>query len=79
MLDLHTRRASVGERAVELTAREHGLPEGFLRHPDQVLSREQRLSHVCVRYLRRLGSEVIETKRGMGERLSVRPDEQRTG
>jgi DNA-binding response OmpR family regulator len=45
-LDLRTRRASVGDRTVELAAREFALAETFLRHPDQVLSREQLLSHV---------------------------------
>jgi len=85
VLDLRTRRASVGERAVELTAREYALLEMFLRHPDQVLSREQLLSHVWgydfdpgsnivevyVRYLRKkLGDGVIETVRGMGYRLA---------
>jgi DNA-binding response OmpR family regulator len=87
-LDLRTRRARVGERVVELTAREFTLAETFLRHPDQVLSREQLLSHVWgydfdpgsnvvdvyVRYLRKkLGDDVIETSRGMGYRLRVRP------
>jgi DNA-binding response OmpR family regulator len=87
-LDLRTRRASVGDRTVELTAREFALAETFLRHPDQVLSREQLLSHVWgydfdpesnivdvyVRYLRRkLGDGVIETVRGMGYRLTSRP------
>jgi DNA-binding response OmpR family regulator len=87
-LDLRTRRASVGDRTVELTAREFALAETFLRHPDQVLSREQLLSHVWgydfdpesnivdvyVRYLRRkLGDGVIETVRGMGYRLTNRP------
>lgn len=38
--------ATVGERTVELTAREFALAETFLRHPDQVLSRQQLLSHV---------------------------------
>ena len=85
VLDVRTRRASVGPRAVELTAREYALLEMFLRHPDQVLSREQILSHVWgydfdpgsnvvevyVRYLRRkLGDGVIETVRGMGYRLA---------
>jgi DNA-binding response OmpR family regulator len=85
VLDLRTRRAAVNGRAVELTAREYGLLEVFLRHPDQVLSREQLLSHVWgydfdpgsnivevyVRYLRKkLGNEVIETVRGMGYRLA---------
>ena len=83
-LDLRSRRASVGDRLVELTAREFTLLETFLRHPDQVLSRGQRLSNVWVydfdpgsnvvdvyvRYLRRkLGDGVIETVRGMGYRL----------
>ena len=86
-LDLRTRRASVGDRTVELTAREFGLAETFLRHPDQVLSREQLLSHVWgydfdpesnivdvyVRYLRKkLGDDAIETVRGMGYRLASR-------
>jgi two-component system copper resistance phosphate regulon response regulator CusR len=84
VLDLRTRRASVDSRAVELTAREYALLEMFLRHSDQVLSREQLLSHVWgydfdpgsnivdvyVRYLRKkLGTSVIETVRGMGYRL----------
>jgi len=83
-LDIRTRRASVGDRMVELTAREFGLLETFLRHPDQVLSREQLLSQVWgydfdpgsnvvevyVRALRKkLGDEVIQTVRGMGYRL----------
>lgn len=83
-LDLRTRRATVGERTVELTGREFALTETFMRHPDQVLSREQLLSRVWgfdfdpgsnvvdvyVRYLRRkLGDERIETVRGMGYRL----------
>jgi DNA-binding response OmpR family regulator len=84
VLDLRTRRASVGSRAVELTAREYSLLEVFLRHIGQVLSRQQLLSHVWgydfdpgsnvvdvyVRYLRRkLGDGVIETVRGIGYRL----------
>jgi DNA-binding response OmpR family regulator len=83
-LDLRTRRATVSGRVVELSAREFALAELFLRHPDQVLSREQILSRVWgldfdpgsnvvdvyVRYLRRkLGTETIETVRGMGYRL----------
>ena len=83
-LDMRTRRATVGDRTVELTAREYALLETFLRHPDQVLSREQLLSmvwgydfdpgsnvvEVYVRYLRRkLGDGVIDTVRGMGYRL----------
>ncbi|MEV7080672.1 response regulator transcription factor [Streptomyces sp. NPDC093516] len=83
-LDLRTRRARSGERTVDLTAREFVLLELFLRHPGQVLSREQILSHVWgydfdpgsnivdvyVRTLRRkLGAERVETVRGMGYRL----------
>lgn len=89
-LDLHTRRATVGSRSVELSAREFTLLETFLRHAGQVLSREQLLSHVWgydfdpgsnvvdvyVRYLRRkLGDGIIETARGMGYRLRTEPAE----
>ncbi len=85
-LDLRSRRASVDERVVELTAREFALLEVFLRHAGQVLSREQLLSHVWgydfdpgsnvvdvyVRYLRRkLGDDVIQTVRGMGYRIGA--------
>lgn len=45
-LDLRTRRVYVGDRAVDLSAREFTLAETFLRHPDQVMSREQLLNHV---------------------------------
>lgn len=83
-LDLRTRRISVSGRDVDLSAREFALAEEFLRHPDQVLSREQLLSRVWgidfdpgsnvvdvyVRYLRdKIGAEAIETVRGMGYRL----------
>nr|MBA3606847.1 response regulator transcription factor [Acidimicrobiia bacterium] len=46
MLDLRTRRVTTGGQTVELTAREFALAETFLRHPDQVLSRQQLLSAV---------------------------------
>ena len=83
-LDLRTRRARVGDREVDLSAREFSLAEAFLTNPGQVLSREQLLSSVWgydfdpgsnivdvyVRYLRRkLGAERFETVRGMGYRL----------
>jgi DNA-binding response OmpR family regulator len=83
-LDLLTRRATVGDRTVDLSAREFALAEEFLAHPDQVLSREQLLSRVWgldfdpgsnvvdvyVRYLRgKFGPDSIETVRGMGYRL----------
>jgi DNA-binding response OmpR family regulator len=83
-LDLRTRQAIVDEKAVDLSAREFALAELFFRHPGQVLSREQLLSHVWgydfdpgsnivdvyVGYLRRkLGKERIASIRGMGYRL----------
>jgi two-component system, OmpR family, response regulator QseB len=83
-LNLRTRKVKVGDRNVELPAREFTLTETFLRHPGQVLSREQLLDRVWgydydpgsnivdvyVGYLRKkLGSDLIETVRGMGYRL----------
>jgi two-component system copper resistance phosphate regulon response regulator CusR len=85
-LDLRTRTASVGDRTVELSAREFTLAETFFRHAGQVLSREQLLSHVWgydydpgsnvvdvyVGYLRKkLGGKTIKTVRGMGYRMEV--------
>jgi DNA-binding response OmpR family regulator len=84
VLDLRTRRASTDGRTVDLTAREFTMLEVLIRHAGQVLSREQLLSHVWgydydpgsnvvdvyIGYLRRkLGSNSIETVRGMGYRL----------
>jgi two-component system response regulator QseB len=84
VLDLRTRRASTGGRTVDLTAREFTMLEVLIRHAGQVLSREQLLSHVWgydydpgsnvvdvyIGYLRKkLGSDSIETVRGMGYRL----------
>jgi DNA-binding response OmpR family regulator len=86
-LDLRTRRATIGDRTVDLTAREFALLDTLLRHADQVLSREQLLSHVWgysfdptsnvvdvyVNSLRKkLGPGVIETLRGAGYRLRTR-------
>lgn len=83
-LDLFTRRVTAGGAEHELTAREFALLEMFLRHPGQVLSREQLLNSVWgydydpgsnvvdvyVRYLRRkVGEDAITTVRGMGYRL----------
>jgi DNA-binding response OmpR family regulator len=83
-LDVKTRRVSVDGTEHDLSAREFALAEEFLRHPDQVLSREQLLSRVWgldfdpgsnvvevyVRYLRaKIGAHRIETVRGMGYRL----------
>ena len=88
-LDLRSRRVTVGERFVELTAREFALVETLARHRDQVLSREQLLSQVWgfdfdpgsnivdvyIGYLRRkLGNGWIETVRGVGYRfVEARP------
>jgi DNA-binding response OmpR family regulator len=84
-LDLRSRKATAGGREVDLSAREFILAETLFRHPGQVLSREQLLSHVWgydfdpgsnivdvyIGYLRRkLGKDLIETVRGMGYRLS---------
>ena len=83
-LDLKTRRISVDGTSYDLSAREFALAEEFIRHPEQVLSREQLLSRVWgldfdpgsnvvevyVRYLRgKIGADRIETVRGMGYRL----------
>jgi two-component system response regulator QseB len=83
-LDLRTRRVSAGGNPIDLSAREFTLLETFMRHPDQVLSRQHLLDlvwgydyepgsnvvDVYVGYLRKkLGNKLIETVRGMGYRL----------
>ena len=83
-LDLRTRRATVDEKEIDLSAREFALAETLMEHPGQVLSREQLLSRVWgydfdpgsnvvdvyVGYLRRkLGDGTIQTVRGMGYRF----------
>lgn len=45
-LDMKTRRIAVDSMMIDLSAREFALAEEFMRHPDQVLSREQLLSRV---------------------------------
>ena len=85
-LDLRTRRLLVGEKSMELTAREFALAETFFRHAGQVLSREQLLSNVWgydydpgsnvvdvyVGYLRKkIGEDRITTIRGMGYQLKA--------
>ena len=72
-------------KEIDLPAREFILNETFLRHPGQVLSREQLLDRVWgydynpgsnivdvyIGYLRKkLGNGTIETVRGVGYRLS---------
>ncbi|HBL61708.1 MAG TPA: DNA-binding response regulator [Cyanobacteria bacterium UBA8803] len=84
VLDLRTHQIRVGNSTIELSAKEFTLAETFLRHPGQILSREQLLNHVWgydydpgsnivdvyVGYLRKkLGGDCIETVRGMGYRF----------
>jgi two-component system, OmpR family, response regulator QseB len=86
VLDLRSRKVKVGREIIDLPAREFTLAETFFRHPGQVLSREQLLDRVWgydydpgsnivdvyVGYLRKkLGSDLIETVRGMGYRLKT--------
>ena len=86
-IDLRTRRVTVADRQVELSAGEFTLLETLMRNAGQVLSREQLLSSVWgldfdpgsnvvdvyVGYLRRkLGQDSIETVRGVGYRLPER-------
>lgn len=83
-LDVRTRRATVGDRQVDLSAREFTLAEIFMLNAGRVLSREQLLDHVWgfdfdpgsnivdvyVGYLRRkFGADTIATVRGMGYRF----------
>lgn len=85
-LDLLTRRVTIAGQEIRLTAREFTLLETFLRHPDQVLSREQLIYHVWgldvdphsnvvntyVAMLRgKIGEHRIETLRGAGYRLRL--------
>ncbi len=84
VLELRTRRLRVGDRLIDLPAREFTMAEMFFRHPGQILSREQLLDRVWgydydpgsnivdvyVGYLRKkLGTGSIETVRGVGYRL----------
>ncbi|MEM8831582.1 MAG: response regulator transcription factor [Cyanobacteria bacterium P01_G01_bin.19] len=87
MLDLRTRTVHIGDRPIELPAREFTMMEVFFRHPGQVMTRQQLLDlvwgydydpgsnivDVYVGYLRKkLGNKCIETVRGMGYRLKVK-------
>jgi DNA-binding response OmpR family regulator len=86
VIDLISRQVQVESKPVELSAREFILAETFMRHGGQVLSREQLLDlawgygydpgsnivDVYVGYLRKkLGSNTIETVRGMGYRMVI--------
>ena len=83
-LDLLTRQVWLGEKEIELSAREFNITEILARHPMQVMSREQLLNRiwgydydpgsnvvdVYIGHLRRkLGNDLIETVRGVGYRL----------
>jgi two-component system, OmpR family, copper resistance phosphate regulon response regulator CusR len=85
-LDPGTRRAQVGDYVVDLSERECALAETFLRHPGQVLSREDlwrqawgcdgepgsNIVDVYVRYLRRkLGADWFVALKGIGYRLEA--------
>jgi two-component system, OmpR family, response regulator QseB len=84
VLDLRTRRVQIDGKETELSTREFTILETLMRHRGQVMSREQLLNYawgydydpgsnivdVYVGYLRKkLGSDSIETLRGMGYRL----------
>ena len=86
ILDLRTRCVTVDGKELELSAREFTLTETFMRHPNQVMSREQLLDRVWgydyapgsnivdvyVGYLRKkIGADFIETVRGMGYRIKA--------
>jgi DNA-binding response OmpR family regulator len=86
-LDVRLRRATRGERTVELTAREFAVLEALVRHAGQIMSRSQVLTYawgdsfdtnsnvvdVVVNTLRnKLGTDVVETVRGAGYRLPAR-------
>ena len=75
----------IGQGSKNIVRKRLSLAELLMRHEDQVLSRQQILSHVWgydfdpgsnvvdvyVGYLRKkLGTDLIETVRGMGYRLS---------
>ena len=86
-LDLAAHRALLEGRDITLSARELELLAAFMRHPGQVLSRDQLLrlvweldfdpgSNVVEVYVgalrRKIGAEFIETVRGAGYRFVVR-------
>ncbi|GAA1475459.1 response regulator transcription factor [Corynebacterium felinum] len=84
VLDLHTHRVQVDGKWKDLSRREMGLLETFMRHPGMVLSRASLLSQVWgldfdpssnvvdvyIKTLRKkIGPERVETIRGSGYRL----------
>ena len=84
LLDLKAHRVRVDNKWRDLSRRELGLLETLMRHPGQILSRQQLLSlvwgmdfdpgsnvvDVYIRTLRKkIGAEKVETIRGSGYRL----------
>jgi DNA-binding response OmpR family regulator len=85
-LDVPRRRAQVEGRAADLTDREFHLLHHLVRHPGEIVSREQLLEavwgyhfdpgsnvvDVCIRRLRKkLGAQSIETVRHVGYRVAA--------
>ena len=83
-LNLLTHQVWVGEKEIELSAREFILAETLARHPMQVMTRQQLLDRiwgydydpgsnvvdVYIGHLRKkIGNKLIETVRGVGYRL----------
>ena len=87
-LDPRSRHVEIRDESIALTDREYALLEAFLRHPNEIVSREELLLEVWglrhdpgtnivdvyVGYLRRkLGEERIETVRHAGYRFCTLP------
>jgi DNA-binding response OmpR family regulator len=85
-LDVPRRRVQVEGRAADLTDREFHLLHHLVRHPGEIVSREQLLEavwgyhfdpgsnvvDVCIRRLRKkLGAQAIETVRHVGYRVAA--------
>lgn len=85
-LNLHTHQVCIGDRIVELPAREFTLLETLMKHPGLAVSRDRLLKEVWgydydpgtnvvdvyIGYLRKkIGTYSIETVRGTGYRLYV--------
>ncbi len=83
-LDLHQRAVTVDDREIKLSNQEFILLDTLMRHPNQVMSREDLLNYVWgysyepnsnivnvyIGYLRKkVGNDLIETVRGVGYRL----------
>ena len=88
ILDLHTRKVTLDNQEIELPAKEFSLLETLMRHPEQVMTRQQLLDRVWgfdydpgsnivdvyIGYLRKkLGSKVIRTVRGVGYCITSSP------